>query len=619
MHTYLLIKTYDTMPFFKSANRYTSSYLLIALVLVGCATTQTNTTTSGGTADKAPSVDQQDPLINQQLAAIEAFIAKHQVEEAMVILNSLDFTKMTIEQQTRYILAQTDTALIIGEGQQALYWISGEYAYLFDGLPLDKQIEIGLKRAEAYEYAGKPLSAARERIFLAPVLNDEQMAFNHEQIWFDLQLVNEAQLRELAEMESSPDLTGWIELSLISINQSDDLTRLLSGIESWQKRHRSHPASKKLPSSLQMLSELASSQPTHLGVLLPLSGPLERAGNAIRNGLLTSWYQAKDNGQFTPKLSFYDTSATEDIQNLYLQAITNGAETIIGPLSKTKVQRLSELEELPIPILALNYADAQVEKVENFYQFGFPPEDEAIQVADDIWKQGVRSVMVIAPDSTWGHRVSDAFIRHWQLIGGSIASKALFDKPDQYLGTIKKALNVRDSEVRHAILQRNLDIDLEFEFRRRQDVDVVFLAAFPAQARQLKPILNYQRASDIPVVAISSMYSGKQDANRDQDLEGIEFIDMPWRLSPSSTKARAIQAFPQSTNSYASLVAFGVDAYRLYPRLRQMSVFSDVRINGVTGGMTMNSLGRVERKLDWAVIKNGIAELKTETLNAQLP
>jgi outer membrane PBP1 activator LpoA protein len=50
-----------------------------------------------------------------------------------------------------------------------------------------------------------------------------------------------------------------------------------------------------------------------------------------------------------------------------------------------------------------------------------------------------------------------------------------------------------------------------------------------------------------------------------------------------------------------------------------MSVFSDVRINGVTGGMTMNSLGRVERKLDWAVIKNGIAELKTETLNAQLP
>jgi outer membrane PBP1 activator LpoA protein len=368
-----------------------------------------------------------------------------------------------------------------------------------------------------------------------------------------------------------------------------------------------------------MLSELASTQPKHLGILLPLSGPLERAGNAIRNGMLTSWYQARDNGQETPKLSFYDTSATEDIQNLYQQAVTNGAETIIGPLSKTKVQRLSELAELPVPILALNNADAQTAKVENFFQFGFPPEDEAIQVANDIWKQGVRSVMVVAPDSTWGIRVSDAFIRHWQLIGGTVASKALFDKPDQYLGAVKKALNVRESEIRHAILQRDLDIDLEFEFRRRQDVDMVFLAAFPAQARQLKPILNYQRASDIPVVAISSIYSGKPDANRDQDLEGIEFIDMPWRLSPSSTKARAIQAFPQSTSSYASLVAFGVDAYRLYPRLRQMSVFSDVRIKGVTGGMTMNDLGRIERKLDWAVIEDGVAVVKQETFVSQLP
>lgn len=594
------------------ANTATLLSLLVLALLQGCATTVvapppvTAVVPQVIIAPASEAEAEAGPMVNQQITTIEDYIAQQKIDEARILLHSLSFNQLLTDQQTRYVLANANIALILGDGQEALSWLSGEYAYLLDGLPLQEQIALNLKRAEAYEFSGRSLSAARERIFLAPVLEGETAITNQEQIWFDLQLVPQEQLLSLVDTESSPDLTGWIQLALISRTEDGELSRLQYVVEQWQLANSRHPAAKSLPRSLQMLTELTLNQPTRLGILLPLSGSLEKAGNAIRNGLLAAWYQARQYGQETPELTFYDTAANEDIGALYKQATAEGAQAIIGPLTKVKVQRMAGIQDLPIPVLALNYADSRVERVANFYQFGLAPEDEAIQVANDIWQQGVRRVMIVAPDSAWGERVSDAFVRFWQLKGGVIASKALFSQPDQYLTNIKNALNIQDSEERSQILRRKLDEDLVFEFRRREDIDMVFMLAFPAQARQLKPILNYQRGVDLPVVATSILYSGVDDPDKNKDLEGVRFVEMPWRLAPSPIKNRVAEAFPESLDNYAALVALGVDAYRLYPRLPQMSVFNDVRIQGVTGAMTLTKSGRIQRELDWAEVQDGL-------------
>ena len=577
---------------------------LVMLFMVGCVSQPTKT--AGNAADGADSQTTGDPRISQQLSAVEALILQQQGEEAQIILNSMNFQQLTIEQKTRYALARADIALLAEEGQTALTWLSGDYAHLFDALPLEQQISISLKRASAYEMTGELLAAARERIFLDPVLPDDQKQQNQDQIWYDLALVPEHELQQLATTESSPDLTGWAQLSLISREQSEDLNGLLLAIQQWQAQNPMHPAARNLPGSLKILKDIAVNQPQHLGVLLPLSGSLEKAGKAIRDGLLAAWHQAAANGQQPPELRFYDTANSEDVQSLYQQAVNDGAEMIIGPLAKSRVQALRQLDTLPIPLLALNYADKTVTAEANFYQFGLAPEDEALQVAEDIWQQGVRNVLVIAPNSNWGIRVSDAFINSWQLKGGNITSKALFNRPDQFLGAIKRALNIKSSEQRHALLQRKLGETLEFEPRRRQDVDRVFLLAFPAQARQLKPLLDYQRAEDIPVVATSTIYSGRADAAKDKDLNGIRFVEMPWRLSPSPLKTQIQRTFPDSLNSYDSLVALGIDAFRLYPRIPQMSVFHNVRVQGETGLLSMNDYGQLVRQLNWAVIDHGL-------------
>lgn len=574
-----------------------------SLLIIGCAS-QPQVTPPAASATLADTATYYD----LQLAEIDSLIADLQLERAQLMLNMLNFSQLTTAQQMRFVLLNGDIALSMGDGKEALRWLSGDYTYLLDGLPMATQVDIGLKRAQAHEISGNPLAAARERIFIAPVLSEDAWLLNHNQIWFDLQLVDQSQLRMLAARESSPDLRGWLQLSLISLQQSNDLYGLLAEIARWQQRWPNHPAAVRPPASLSALAELAASQPRQVAVLLPLSGRLQAASNAIRNGLLAAWYQARNEQQPLPELAFYDTALADDIVSLYRQAVSEGAELVIGPLEKNKVTRLAAQPSLSVPVLALNYLDKGAVAPSDFYQFGLAPEDEAVQIANDVWQQGFRSVLVIAPQSDQGVRVSDAFIEQWQLQGGALTGKVLFNQPDQYLSAVKQALNVQLSEQRHARMQRLLDTELEFAARRRQDVDLVFMHAFPAQARQLKPILNYQRATEVPVVATSFIYSGAVKAERDKDLNGVQFLDMPWRLQPEGLYVELTEVFPESSATYQNLTALGVDAYRLHPRLAQMIAYADVRIAAATGSVSMTSAGKIQRRLNWAIIDNGRVE-----------
>lgn len=586
------------MPITKTALSL-CTWLAIAL-LAGCASQ--STTPDPSPAESAPTVD---GLVDQRLDQAQALLEDYQVNEAEVVLSGLQFNQLTTAQRTRYALLRAELALTLGDGNEALNWLSGDRASLFDGLPLEQQKVISLMRAEAYEYSGSYLSAARERIFLAPVLEDDDARFNNEQIWFDLQLVPEESIRDLVAAESSPDLTGWLELALIARDNPEDLRRQVIAIDEWINSHPSHPAAQNIPGDLALLRQLANTQPRNIAVLLPLSGPLEMAGKAIRSGLLAAWYESSLEEGEVPSLTFFDTTKNADAYNTYKQAVFEGADLIIGPLDKTRVQQLQQQTVLSVPVLALNYSELAGSGPSNFYQFGLAPEDEAKQIAEQAWQQGNRNAMVLAPDSDWGRKVSDTFVRNWETQGGRITSKSLYTQPDQYLNTVRRALNIDQSERRMRALDTLIERDILFEPRRRDDIDMIFMVAFPSQARQLKPMLNFQYASDIPVMATSHLYDGTRNTSRDQDLNGVSFVEMPWELRENQIKRDVRAAFNEQFAGFESLVALGVDSYRLYPRLPQLQQFPDTRVYGVTGTLRLDARQRIERELTWAQFSNG--------------
>lgn len=582
--------------------------VMSALLLAGCAGQQQR-------ADQDFDADQFDSVEDQRLSQARDLLNDYRTDEAEVMLSTLTFDSLSTEQQTLYAELRGELALQRGNGPLALEWLAGEYAYLFDGLPMEQQAQIRFKRAEAYEFSGEYLAAVRDRVFLASFLEDDQEEYNREQIWFNLQLIPEDALRQLVDRDPAPELTAWLELALIARENVNDVRQQVLAIDSWITANPRHPAALALPGDLQLLRQLMIEQPRDIAVFLPFTGPLERAGLAIRSGLLAAWYEAESLGRETPKLRFYDTELYQDVYALYQQAVLDGADLVIGPLDKTRVEQLQRQEVLSIPVLALNYSDNRAAGPANFYQFGLAPEDEARQVADQAWLEGKRRAMVLSPTGEWGTRVGDAFIRQWESQGGTIASRAQYNQPDQYLTVVKRALNIHDSEQRHRNLVNLIGQSIEFEPRRRQDVDLVFMVALPAQGRQLKPVLDFQYAQDIPVMATSHLYSGNPSPERDRDLNGIAFVDMPWKMQPPQIASHVERAFGEEYAGFDTLLALGVDAYRLYPRLPQLQRFPDSRVYGTTGTLRLSTNQRIERELLWAEFRNGLAQPRISTIN----
>ena len=154
---------------------------------------------------------------------------------------------------------------------------------------------------------------------------------------------------------------------------------------------------------------------------------------------------------------------------------------------------------------------------------------------------------------------------------------------------------------------------MNFEPRRRQDVDFVFLAASPRQARLIRPQLDFYRASDLPVYATARVFSGRPDSNKDADMNGIVFCDTPWTLEQRASwehLQRGISEFwPKNSIRYARLYALGIDAYRVIPYLGQLNQGMFSAYHGVTGNLSLNNDGHLNRTLRCAAFRKGLPEL----------
>jgi hypothetical protein len=115
---------------------------IIILVLAGCAS---QPTPSSGEADQTVG-----GLIDQRLDQAGELLADNQFSDAEVVLSSIQFDQLNTAQRTLYAELRAELALGMGDGMEALEWLTGERAALFDGLPMERQIVISLMRSEAY-------------------------------------------------------------------------------------------------------------------------------------------------------------------------------------------------------------------------------------------------------------------------------------------------------------------------------------------------------------------------------------------------------------------------------------------------------------------------------------
>ncbi len=432
----------------------------------------------------------------------------------------------------------------------------------------------------------------------------EQILENHRLIWNGL----------VAQTASTPvvpsgDLVidGWLALQPVAAGYRINPFGLQAGLLQWRQTYPSHPAAGTFLAELLGQTRLSQSYPEQIALLLPLSSVQQSVAKAVRDGFIAAHLDssAEATAGTGAALRIYDTALLGP-QEAYLRAQVEGADFIVGPLLKPELEEIMSGTGL-IPTLALNSIDSEQPAPPNFYQFALAPEDEAIEVARHAAANGARNAIALVPNNDWGIRLLTSFRTELEALGGELLEFRGYDPGSQDFSlAITTLLNINRSNQRRLRLGANLGLPLEFEPRRRQDVDVIFVAADAGAGRLLAPQLRFHYAGDIPTYATSAIHENNAS---DSDLNGVLFPDAPWVLleDPASLELKAaLQSYwPQRASPpWTRLYGLGFDAYRLIPLLynHPEGFFS---VPAMSGELSLAEDGRVHRRLPLAQFRNG--------------
>ncbi len=590
----------------------------VIVLLAACSGAPTNQSTpdSGAAGSQEIQLTAEDLLLLAQqssfdqsqiyqLRAAEILAQEGKPNAALTILEKIHAYRLPFSLQKRFVFLSAELSLGTGEGWQALIALNNTGSLIYDRLTPTEQMSLTAYRAHAYGILGYHESSAREYLTLARQQTGLPAQQAYEQLWQSLLNITLDDIRTLMDSEEDKELLGWLDLARVRKEAANNLDQFNTELTRWLGQWSDHPGAQALPKDMAFLVEISRNPIQHIAVFLPQSGSLARAGNAIRDGIIAASVDARAQSAATPKLSFFDSN-TLSLDELYHSAMAAGAEVVIGPLSKSKVSELQKRETLALPTLALNYGTYEKTINPHLFQYAISAEDEASQAAVTAWQDGKKRALTLTPGNDWGGRALTAFETTWSEQGGTVAETAMYSNKTNLGLTIEKMLEVDKSERRWRRISQILDQKIEFEPRRRQDVDMMFLVATPATARQVKPALAFYYAADLPVYATSHLYNGKPSPARDQDLNGIHFCDIPWFLENSSSLKRQItSAWPEETNHYGRLFAMGSDALQLAGRLRMLQALPDSKVYGATGALSMRPNQRVQRQLEWATFVRG--------------
>jgi len=423
-----------------------------------------------------------------------------------------------------------------------------------------------------------------------------------------------AQLRAAAERgvslapppASDAMVRGWLEAASVAVDNARNPTLGATRLAAYRNRYPSHPALAALSNEPIVGMPDAPARlvaAPHIALMLPLSGRTSAPAAQIRDGFMTAYYQLP--AATRPRLRVYDT-AVASIADTMAAAVASGAEFIVGPLTREEVVASADLLTTRPPVLALNFLPADRPTPERFFQFALSPEDDARAVARYVSASGRRRGVVLIPDGDWGTRVAAAFDEELRSAGGYLLGQASFggSSRNDFGDSIMQVLRTDDSRSRHSRIQAAVGQKLEFEPRRRPDIQFIFAPSQPGAARQLRPQLRFHLAGDIPTYTLGDAFEPHPTAN--QEIDGMMFPDMPWMLSDDGlsgeVREAARQAFGDSAARRGRLFAFGYDAFRIASSLQRGA---PVNPQGLTGTLSVDAQGRVRRELDWVRIKDG--------------
>lgn len=580
---------------------------LLALVLSGCADKPQKKVAQ----TEKPALQKQQPTQQQgtsmQLpassnsavfASAEQSLARFDWMQASVELQQVPRDGLSRDDSAYMDYLQARISYVRGAQAQALQYLDAADS---PGISPALRYRILSFRHHILDMQGDTLASAQLADQILRTAPGDAAAAWKRTVWRNLERTSSQKLSAAQTGASDPQWRGWLELALIN---SDTVANPSSELARWRTAHPGHPAANPLPGGLDYLVANGPRQ-GKVALLLPLSGQLAPAGKAVLDGYLAAYYAERAAGGPANELLVMDLDKSASASSAYQDAVRQGASLVVGPLGKEGLADLATLLERPVPILALNRIDQILPASGSaLVQLSLAPEDEAQSLAELAFGSGARRAVIISPTGEWGSKMDAALRARWTALGGTVASSATYSTYEDYSSSVKSTLSLDASEQRARDLRTALNVDVEFAPRRRQDADVIFLLSRNStEARSIKPLLAYHYAGDLPVYAPSAIYSGVQD-ERNQDLDGIHLVEMPWLLGANPGLRTALAAGDHDEN-YARLNALGADAFLLQSGFGRLQSGADALFRGNTGLLSMAPDLSIHRELSAATFDAG--------------
>lgn len=310
------------------------------------------------------------------------------------------------------------------------------------------------------------------------------------------------------------------------------------------------------------------------GMALILPAKAEGFGQAA-DVTLKGFMAAREIASDKPVVQVLETDGTAaGAIAAYRDALAKNVSVIVGPLTKTEVAAVQG-EPIRVPTLMLNVPDGPVNAVHGLYLLSLSIELEARYAAEAAYRPQAAIALIVTSVSPLAKRAAGAFVEDWSRQGG----------------VVKEVVEYAGNPIK---VKRSVD---------QNRPDVVFLALDAERAKVLKPFI----ARNVVVIATSQVYSGmpRSDAPRPNELNGLEFVDIPWLHQPDHP---ATMAYPHLQPSLSAdlerLYALGIDAFRVAQQLARER--SDFEIDGVTGKLVVGG-GVIERTPILAEYRDGLA------------
>lgn len=490
---------------------------------------------------------------------------------------------------------QADSALILLEPMIRL------------ALPTAYRVRVEALRADAWFQKRDPSYAIRLLTQREAWLDGGgSILQNRKRLWDGLLVSDLETLRSAAEMEIDSQVQAWLTLGALAASTRQQGVGWTNGVIRWRENNVGHPAIAIL-SELELPDSDLLEFPRQIALLLPLSGSNASAGKAIQNGFFGAYFSAVAGLEDAQQVRVYDVNAARSARQAYALAVKNGAEFVVGPLLRPNVNDMAEEILLPVPILTMNFLPDNYLAPPGLYQFALAPEDEAVSAAQRAFADGNMLALALVPDNEWGRRVLTSFSSEFESLGGTLLDHRSYQPSKQDFSVeIEGLMSLSQSVSRYRRLRANIGGPLQFDPRRRQDAEFVFLAANAPAGRMIKSQLKFHYSGDLPVYSTSFIYS--MDGRSNADLNGVMFADTPWVISPHDWMAELPGLYKEywpAERRLARLHAMGYDAYHLVAKLFGSRTGPMDEIDGATGRLYLAADGRVHRRLAWAQFQRG--------------